>query len=326
MSESRSKHKPYAPEELAAIRQRLAELREAEDLSYRAIATESGIPQGTISGWLVDKYAGDNHAVASRVERWLESRAERAKVRSAVPAGPHFVPTETAQQIMQVLGYAQHLPDMVTITGTAGVGKSSALCEYTRRGTNVFKIVADPSLNTIRGLLGSLAGAAGVFEASHLTYRITDAIMRRLRGAQALIIVDEGQHLTPAQLDQLRAFHDQAGCGIALAGNEGVVGKIQGRNGSSEYAQLTSRVGMRLKLPKARSGDVAALLDAWSVEDEEVRRHLRALARLPGALRNMDRTLRLAKLVAAAEGRPLAVEDVRAAYQQRAGQALPEAA
>ena len=78
-------------------------LSDHPDIQLVAIATESGIPQGTISGWLVDKYAGDNHAVASRVERWLESRAERAKVRSAVPAGPHFVPTETAQQIMQVL-------------------------------------------------------------------------------------------------------------------------------------------------------------------------------------------------------------------------------
>lgn len=328
MSETRPKHKTYSPEEIAAVRQRLAALREAEDLSYRAIGAESGVPAGTISGWLVNKYAGDNGNIAARVERWLANRAERAKVRAAVPQGPGFVETETAEQIMQVLGYAQSLPDIVTITGGAGVGKTSAVCEYTRRGTNVFKTVLDPSVNTVRGLLGKLATACGVFEASHLTYRITEGVMRRLQGAQALLVLDEAQHLRPEQLDTLRAFHDQARCGIALVGNETVVGTIdgEGRQRKSEFAQLHSRVGMRMRVARPRSADTLALLAAWNIEAEDVRQQMRAIARLPGGLRNVERTIGLARLLASREGEPLNVDHVRAAYQQRAGQPLPEAA
>jgi DNA transposition AAA+ family ATPase len=312
----------WSREEQDALRGRVDVLLREEDITRRQMAAESGIAYGTLTPWLGGTYAGDGSNVASRVQIWMEARAKRQAVRPVL-VGPRFVATPTAEAILNVLSHAQHMPDMVVITGAPGTGKTSAACQYTRSNPNVWKLVADPSLNTVRALLGALAGLLNTYDQGS-QYRISASIRNKLLNTGGLIVVDEAQHLNSAMLDQLRAFHDQCGVGIALLGNEAVVGKLEGGRKSAEYAQLYSRVGMRLKRPKPLKGDVEALLDAWGVEASDVREQLRAVARYAGGLRNLQKCHRLATMIAQNEGRTLAVEDIRLAWE-RLG-AMPAAA
>ncbi len=304
----------WSREEQEALRAEVDSLLRDEDITRRQMANESGIAYGSLTPWLGGTYAGDGSNVATRVKIWMDARVKRQAVRPAT-AAPRFVPTPTADAILNVLAHAQHMPDMVVITGAPGTGKTSAACQYTRSNPNVWKLVADPSLNSVRALLGALAQMLNTYDQGS-QYRISASIRNKLTGTGGLIVVDEAQHLNSAMLDQLRAFHDQCGVGVALLGNEAVVGKLEGGRKSAEYAQLYSRVGMRLKRPKPLKGDVEALLDAWGVEASDVREQLRAVARYAGGLRNLQKCHRLATMVAQAEGRSLSVEDIRLAWER----------
>lgn len=311
----------FSEEEQAALRARLLAIKDGHDLTWKEIAAEAGEKTGTLSPWAGGKYGADGSAIAEKVERWLASRERRATIRAAAP-DLGFVMTPSAEDFMVLLNRAQHLPDISLLTGSPGVGKTRVVCEYKRRNPNVFKITAEPALSTVPALLGALAAELRVTEAGRQD-RIARLIKQRLIGTRALIIVDEVQHLTTEMLDQLRTFHDQSAIGIALVGNQAVIGRLEGGRRSSEYAQLYSRIGIRLHRPQARKGDVDALLDAWSVEETAVRDALHGVARQGGALRTANKTFLLAQMIATHEGRAMSAKDVELAYGQISDQRVP---
>jgi DNA transposition AAA+ family ATPase len=301
--------------EQEVIRNEVLELIRVEDMTRRVVAAESGIPYGTVTPFLGGTYAGDGSKIAASLRVWMAARAKRATVRATLPVA-RFVATPTADAIMSVLQHAQHMPDMVVVTGAPGTGKSSAACEYTRQNPNVFKVVAQRSINSVRSMLGAIAHTLGTYD-MHSTYRISRDIEKKLLAHPgALLIVDEAQHFDSGMLDQLRSFHDQCGIGIALVGNDAIVGALEGGRRSAEYAQLYSRVGMRLKRPRPLNADIDGLLDAWEVAAGPGRDLLRGIAKKPGGLRSMAKTHRLALMLANAENRPLAEDDVRLAWER----------
>ena len=85
-------------------------------------------------------------------------------------------------------------------------------------------------------------------------------------------------------------------------GNETVYTRIEGVGRTPQFAQLFSRVGMRLGRRAPVKRDVEMLLDAWGIDGAEERRLLSAVSRKPGALRGMTKTLRMAAMLAAADG------------------------
>jgi DNA transposition AAA+ family ATPase len=322
-----TKQRKWTPEEVEATRLRVLDVLRTEGLTQRNAANESGIPYGSLTPFLGGTYAGDESRISEKAERWLTARARREAKRPRL-AIQSFVETPTSSMVNDALGHAQDVPDIVVITGPPGTGKTSALCEYSRRNPNVHKLVAEPSLSTVRQLLQALATAIGAFDAGG-QHRVSRSIATRLTGTGALIIVDEAQHLSSAMLDQLRTFHDQCGIGIALVGNESVIGRLEGGRRSAEYAQLFSRVGLRVKIGRRKSevmADVVPLLDAWGVPEGEAREKLRAIATYPGALRGMRKTWVIAQMLARAEERDVEGADILLAWQRLSSVPLGEAA
>lgn len=325
VSEKKTERK-WNEEEIEAVRSRAVETLRADGLSQKEAAAESGIAYGSLTPFLGRSYAGDASRIAEKVERWLAARARRAATRPRLPVQA-FVETPGSEAIHQALAHAQDVPDMVVITGPPGTGKTSAVCEYTRRNPNVHKLVAEPSLNTVRSLLQALAGLLGTYDLGS-QHRMSRALSARLSGTGALLIVDEAQHLTSAMLDQLRAFHDQCAIGIALVGNEAVIGRLEGGRRSAEYAQLFSRVGLRIKVGRGKRqvlADVAPLLDSWGVPEGEARKRLAAIATHPGALRGMRKTWIIAQMLARAEEREVDGTDIVHAFERLSSVPLAEA-
>lgn len=311
----------FSKEEQEALRSRILAKKNTQDLRWKEIAAESGVPMGTISAWAGGTYQGEGSPIAEKVERYLGAQERREAVRAIAP-DLSFVLTPSAEEFMALLNRAQHMPDISVLTGAPGVGKTRAACQYKRLNPNVFKIVAEPALNTVPAMLGALAHELRVTEVGRQD-RVARLLKQRLIGTRALIIVDEAQHLTTEMLDQLRAFHDQAEIGIALVGNSAVIGRLEGGRRSNEYAQLYSRVGMRLNRREPKKADVEALLDAWNVEEPAVRLALRAVAKQGGALRSCNKCFLLAQMVATSEGRPLSTEHVQLAWGQISDQRVP---
>jgi DNA transposition AAA+ family ATPase len=289
-----------------ALRQRVKDLR-SDALPYAAMAREAGIAGATFNLWLNAAYAGNNERVTVQVERWLENRQEAQRLRQGLPAEPGFVVTPTIRRILDLLGYAQAAPTMAVVSGGAGVGKTSAVEHYARSNPNVWVMVGEPACRSPNAMLARLAEVLGM--GGSLRSR---AVVQRLTGTGGQLILDEAHHYPTPVLDQVRYIHDQAGIGIALLGNGGIYGRLEGAGRTERYAPLFRRVGMRLTLPRTTARDVAALLDAWGVEGRDERRLLGAVAGQPGALGGMAQVLRMAHMLA--EGSQVTALHIREAH------------
>ena len=269
-----------------------------DQASLNAIGKLAGIASSTFSAWMNDSYRGKNEHIAKAVRIWLASRAAQAKAKFVAPPRTNFVMTKSAEAFMELLAQAQYQPDMVTLVGEPGVGKTEASREYQRRNPNVWLLTGEPDMKSPYVVLECLCDLLDVRESSSV--RRSRAIARFLRGRQGLLIIDEAQHMTMTALDQIRVFHDNPDVrvGIALVGHPDLKTRMQNGGPRGQYAQLDSRFGMHLHRRKPLASDVAALLDAEGILGKPERDLLRAAANKPGALRKMNRILRSARVVA----------------------------
>lgn len=291
-----------SPDEIEGVRQRVRLAMSERKLTGTEVARQSGVAYGTWSSWFGGTYKGRNAHVAEQTQHWLNGLEAHERTRALAPRAPAFVPTPTAETFLATLEHAQHMPEFVVITGTPGIGKTSAARWYAARNPNVWMLTAQPSLSSPRALLDKLGDALSVQERGLASIRVSDAISRKMSGSGGLALIDEAQHLSSQTLDELRTFHDLAGIGIALLGNAAVYSRLEGGTRAAHYAQLFSRVGMRVHRKRALAADIDKLLDAWTVQGKSERRLLHAIANKPGALRNLTKTLRLAHMLAGGEG------------------------
>ena len=146
-------------------------------------------------------------------------------------------------------------------------------------------------------------------------------IVQRLQGTKGLLILDEAQHLMLPALESLRSIYDATECGLVLMGNEAVYSRLSGRR-SAEFAYLFSRVGMVLKL----ENPLPRTLRHWlgiGRERKTLPRDTTVLAEQWGAKKNLregDKTLRLASMVAKGACQPLDFQHIKTAYSQRGGE------
>jgi DNA transposition AAA+ family ATPase len=178
-----------------------------------------------------------------------------------------------------------------------------------------------PSAASTHAMLEMIIGVMGIQEGA--PNRRSGAIVRRPPPTRGLIVVDEAQHLTSAALDELRSLHDAAEIGLALVGNETVFARIDGGGRKAQFAQVFSRIGMRIARAKSTARDVDALLDAAGIAGAPERKLLRAIASKPGALRAVAKTLRVAHMLAAEEGAPIAESHLLAAWERLSDDGRP---
>jgi len=306
----------YAPEQVEEIRVKLRRVLDTEGITITDVSRQSGMAYTTLHAWHSGNYAGRDDLQAEKVKKWLDTRAMAVQTRALVPPPPEFIVTKSAEDFIGLFQLAQHLPDMVMITGAPGVGKTMAANAYLARASNVFLITAQPCHSTVRMFLDAVAHALGLGVVS-TSERIARQIVHKLTGIQGLLIIDEAQHLSSPVMDQLRSFHDLAEFGIALVGNEHVVTRIDGFSRSTQYAQLHSRIGARVRRSKPLMKDIDLLVSRWEVAGEAERKLLRVIGQKPGALRGLTKCLRMALRLASVQGgSALTEENILMAWQQ----------
>lgn len=315
--------KEDAPELHAAVRDEVKALIEREGVNPKQIAAESGQGYSTVHAFLAGSYRGDNGGVAEKLQRWLETRKERAKTIAVLPAELPFVATPTADDIFGILSFAQAAQDFAVIVGSAGIGKTRAIEQYARGHANVWVITADPSMKKASNLLSILSDDLDVRERRNA--HLSRALSARVRGTGGLVVVDEAQHLHTEAFDQLRTtIVDLGKCGVVVAGNESILARLQGSadRRTQEYAQLHSRVGMRKAQVGTKVRDVCLILQAWGITDDGVLKMLKAIACKPGALRIMGKVIRLSAMIAEGGVAGITVAHVQRAWAQLSSQTI----
>ena len=309
------KEEDFTEERIAEVRTAARELMDREGMSITQAGKEVGIGS-TFSMFMNGNYPGKNNAVALKVQRWLTARQSQAATAAKLPSSPAFILTRTAKKFGDLFEHAHYAPDFGVVLGEPGLGKTTAARAYTRTTPSAWMMTCQPVTGSAYGMLSELSDTLGVGQQDIHGYKLSRLITRKLSGLRGLLIVDEAQHLTVPALDQLRSFHDAAGCGIVLMGNPSIMRNLEGGRRSADYAQLFSRIGQRINQRKPASDDIEAILTAWAIEDAAVRKVARAVARKPGALRTMDKVLRQAHLRAQAEGVPVEERHMLQSAQQ----------
>lgn len=309
------------PVDVEAEKAWLAALKEAKEYSWARVASETGIPQGTISTFMTGNYAGSKENVARKIFRYrqmVESQAERA---IAVPDfDPGFFETPTARRLTSLMIWAHRGRMTLAATGP-GTGKTKAIAEYQASASNVWVVTMDPSFKTLNSLIYALLDAVKVNTGRHFGgAQLSQMVRENVSGRRGLLIVDEANHCTWEQLELLRSLHDtRDGPGVFLAGNEELLMRIEGDPRRDKYSRLNSRIAQRHLAIGPEAGDVDAFCDAWNVTDAGMRSFLHRIALTPGsgALRECKQLIEQASLLAAGDDRALTLTDLRDAQSNR---------
>jgi len=295
------------------LRDRMRAQMNSDGLSQAAAAREIGISPSALNQWLQGKYAGSNDEVEARIENWLTARQRREAASSAMPEPPEFFRSPSAEKVVNALSYAQMAGDIVCIYGNPGVGKTKSFRHYRDTNPSVWIATMSPDSAGLVPALEEVAEAIGLRDAGGGARRIARAIRRKIEGTRGLLIIDEAQHLSTAALEELRiAIHDATGIGLVFAGNPEVYSRLTGGNRSMRFAQIFSRIGMRLFIPRPTVGDVRALAAAWGVKGTPEIELLKEVAAEPGALRGASKVLALASMASGGEVTVAALRQARA--------------
>lgn len=283
----------------------------SDAFNRKDISSEAGIAYGTFTNWLNNTYQGDNDAVSAKVKLWLDNRQQRSQVTRLNVISPAFQPTPTAREVQTTCIYAQALKDFGLIVGPSGGGKTTALKRYRVENPNVWLVTVEELTKTATAIMQEICTVMGVVERSPT--KLPRAIRRYTEDKQGLLIVDEAQILDVAALEQLRALNDDGeGLAIVICGNEGIVAKLEGLSKSN--AQLYSRVGGRKCLKGAQIADMDMMIAAWGVTDDQEAAYLRGIAAKPGHLRNIDKCMKRANVLAAGDDVSRSIHHLRKAW------------
>jgi hypothetical protein len=287
-------------------------------LTQTQVAREVGISGGALNQWLKGVYAGDNAGVDAKVLRWLDAFERERMGLDTLPAAPGYVATPTSERVLGTLRYAQMAGDFVIVYGGAGVGKTQACKRYASIAPNVWHVEMTPSTSGLVPCLEAFAEVMGIRGGGGAAKHKRE-IYKRVRNTHGLIIVDEANHLAPGTLEEIRGIHDATGIGVALVGNEETYTRIASGARAAYLDRVNSRLGKKTPVKRATADDVDALLGAWKFGDAGCKKLCHEIAKRPGALRGLTKTLQLASMYAHAEKRALCCEDIQAAWRELGG-------
>lgn len=296
----------------------LAEYKRDSGLPWSQLASRLGpeFKTSTLSLFVGGKYNAPGEWIAEGIFRFRQTLASQAAIRAEGPEIPTYFPTETSGQLIRLLQYAQR--GRITVGAlAAGISKSTTAEHFRACNANVFLITVFPSTSGIYGMLRAVLKQLGVPNASGSPEVLSNQVMDRVGGlANPLLIFDEAQHLTVRAIEEIRGWYDLTGVGIALLGNKSLLQQLEGGNRSDAFAQIFSRVSLRLVRLQPLAADVDSLLEAWRIDDAKVGAEIHRIAKLPGALRSATWTLELAHMLASGGKEELALVHVQDAWAQ----------
>lgn len=285
--------------------------------SKAEVARRIGMPDGTFSQYFSGKYDGRLDTMNEKVKQWLDALQETAGIAATIPPSPAYMPLRGSTEVIETLIWAQLCPDLVMITLGAGMGKTETCRQFCRTRPHTYHATVTENTKTVHGMLVELAEQLEVRE--HNPARLARAIGNKLKrtGGGTLLIVDEGQHLNDEALNQLRHFVDIYECGVAVVGNSEVYSRFTRNRKDRSYAQVKSRIGKRLHRVAPYEEDIAAFIASWNVVDPNCVKFLTGIGMKGGAFRQIDKTMRMATMLAIGEGSELALKHIQSAWKMR---------
>ena len=302
--------------DVEATRLQLVKYKAEQQQTWNDLANRMGVPSGTLSSFGGGSYTGDKSKIARTVAQWFRAEAEAAALRvQLILEPPSYQHTRAGLEVTHLLRWARRGKIAVVAT-SPGYGKTSALRQFASETPQVWVATMAPSTAGVATMLAEILDAMGERDARGSPQMLSRRIRDKVKGTGGLIALDDAQHLSEKALDELRGLHDVTGVGVALLGNAGLLQKLEGGTRSVSFAQLFSRISLRVVKTLAYPEDGVRLGRAWGIEDERMLAWLGEMTTKPGGLRSISMTIELAAVLASADGAPLSMSHLRDAWAQ----------
>ena len=287
------------PLDIEEIRRWLIDHKAQQGWAWGKVAEAVDVPTGTISQFGSPKgYAGDENKIAEKVARYRQFYDDQQQITHEVPEVPGYFESETSGELTGLLRYG-HSGEIVVAAMGPGTSKTTTANQYAACYPNTFVITMSPATKKPVTMMQETLAVLGETGATGSPYKLASRIKTRLRTmSKPLFIYDEAQHMMVETIEEVRIGHDTLGLVLAFLGNIGVLQRMEGGGRNDAFAQIFSRVSMRMIRDVPLLGDVDKLADAWKVYDEEAIEALRKIVMIPGGMRNGTKALKLAALLA----------------------------
>jgi DNA transposition AAA+ family ATPase len=304
------------PIDIEAERTWLRGYKDEMDLSWPRLAAKIDIPSGTLSQFGGSGYSGKEGPIAEKVYRFRQTLVQQKALAVEAPEVPDFYETPTGTQIETLLHWGQRGRIVLVATG-AGCSKTKTAKRFQACGNNVFMATMTPSTTGVNNMQQEVLAALGEPDAVGTPQKLSRRICDKVKNLQnPLLVLDEAQHLSEKAIEEARSWHDRVGLGIAFLGNIPILHRLEGGSRKAAFAQLFSRIGMRLVRATPLEGDADALAAAWKVTGQAEISYIRRICMLPGGLRGATFMLELGWMLAASTGDKLKVDHLEDAWAQ----------
>ncbi len=223
----------YTQADIAAI-ERILKWMEDRNYKQAALARLSRVAASTLNQILNGVYITSPSKQLAALESAMR-HADEASTDSIAP-----VETSVFKLAQTSCAMARRYRNFAVLTGFVGTGKTFGIKRYAATHSNTHLIEATPTMtraSMVKQLARVVAGYDGKGSIDDRFRIVVDA----LRNTDSLLIVDEAETLTPAQLHTLRRLRDLANVGILLCGTERLHSIIKPEHG--QFDQIRSRAG-----------------------------------------------------------------------------------
>lgn len=312
---------PINDDDIEDIRLWANAYREATNppMPWARFASQVGIGQSTLEAFVKGTYQGKKATQARKLFQYRQTIEAQTKRQEKLPINPGFFETETSIRLEGLLLMAHE--GRITAAGTGpGTGKTMSIREYKQKAPNCYIATMRPSTQRVLPMIQQVQRAMGMPGLQARTRDASQMVLDKLVDRKALLVIDEANYLSIEALEELRAWHDETGVGLALFGNEELIAMIESGRKSDQLARLNRRISHSHVQKVPTEGDVETFCDAWGIEQVDIRGYLRRIALTPhaGGLGECQQLIEAASLIADGEDREsLSITDLRDAQMAR---------
>jgi DNA transposition AAA+ family ATPase len=226
------------------VKTRVHRFIDDNEISLSALGRSIGYSSGSlISQWLnetQDKpFRGDRRKLETALTQYLSNYERKRSEKVLEPQ--EFIPTNDYKMARYVVEQAIKHGRMALLFGAPGTGKTTAIKKIISDMPEAILIEADVSM-TAKTLFSTLCKRLGVEAPPRNLYEMEETVCDRLRRRDAVLIIDEGEHLPYRALEMLRRVWDFTQTPIIYAGTRILMDNITGGARNAEYAQLKRRI------------------------------------------------------------------------------------
>lgn len=229
------------------------------------VAKELGVSDAQLSSFLSGTYKAP-HTIIPKVEQLVAITIKK----EIAPREPAFKKTTVSGIVMNLISYCHIQKKIGVAYGDAGIGKTMGIKAYQEENPDTAIVITiSPCFATMTGVNELIAEELRIRE--KVSRKIQTETIKKLRGSNKVIIIDEAQHLTVRVINHLRCIADESGIGMAFVGNEEIYLKMRG-SGQASYAQLYSRIAdnKHVLTSHITKKDIELIFEEVGLEDEAV--------------------------------------------------------